>query len=341
MKNTLLLLFLLVCASSAKAQQPGLALQAYQLRMNGHPYEALQFLDSTLAIYPDSSRLWFERGRTLDWVKVEGCTKFVHVWTKMAPKIRKSGKSLHKACKLDPMNARYHSCYSGVAAIQSLVFIYSPWKWPCAPSKLRSSVNHAEKAMLLDPKNLDYRLDFVTYARLGRIIGGKPKQARIQADSLALMDPYYGLKAKDILNEGKKTRVTIDSYLELMKQYPDHLPLLQEIAQRCMNRDSVKKALAADCFIHILELSPGDRQALAKLLKVVRPADNEKLLTLANAFLSIHEGGYAYNLSVGYTALGVYYKRAGDQVLSDEWVAKAKQVYDVKYEAFLKDQAEP
>lgn len=341
MKNLLLSLFLLACAISASSQHQDLALKAYELRMNGHPYEALSYLDSTLALYPDSARLWFEKGRTLDWVKVEGCTKFVHVWTKMAPKIRKSGKSLHRACKLDPQNARYHSCYSGVAAIQSLVFIYSPWKWPFAPSKLRSSVNHAEKAMLLFPGNLEYRLDFVTYARLGRIIGGKPKKARIQADSLALMDPYYGLKARDILNEGKKTQVTFDSYLELLKQYPDHLPLLQDVAQRCMNRDSAKKVLAANCLIHILELNPGDRQALLKLLKVVPPSDNEKLLALTKAYLLVYEGGYAYNISAGYIALGEYYKRTGEQALSDEWMAKAKQVYGVQYEAFLKDQAKP
>lgn len=120
------------------AQQPDLALKAYELRMNGHPYEALSYLDSTLALYPDSARLWFEQGRTHDWVKADGCTKFIHAWFKMAPRITKSSKSLKKACKLDPKNARYHNWYSGVAATQSLLYIYTPWEM--APHALQIKI---------------------------------------------------------------------------------------------------------------------------------------------------------------------------------------------------------
>lgn len=120
--------------------------------------------------------------------------------------------------------------------------------------------------MLLAPDHNEYRLDFVTYARLGRVIGGKPGKARIQADSLALLDPYYGLKAREILNEGKRNNIPFDSYLELTKEYPNHDALLHEVALRCMHRDSAYKILAQKYLIHILELNPGDCWALLQLV---------------------------------------------------------------------------
>lgn len=341
MKNFFLVFSMMGCLATMHAQRTDLALQAYDLRMNGHPYEALSFLDSTLALHPDSARLWFEKGRTLDWVKVDGCTKFIHAWFKMAPKLRKSSKCLKKAYQLDPGNARYHNWYSGIAAVQSLLYIYSPWKWPLMPSKLRSAVNHAEKAMYLSPENHVYRLDFITYARLGWVIGGKPRKAKIQADTLAMLDPYYGLKAQEALNDGKKNTVPFQSYLELVKEQPDNLALLHDVAERSIRRDSASKVLARQYLRHILELEPGDRRALLQLVKSAPPAENEEMLALINAYIAIHKEGLAYNLSAGYTALGFYYKRAGELALSEEMLAKANELYPDRFDSFMKDQAVP
>lgn len=222
----------LVSVNILYGQSVDIALRVYELRMNGQPLEALSVLDAVLDEYPDSARIWFEKGRCLDWVKTERSTRFIHVYTRMSPKIRKSQRCFRKACKLDPENARYYYWLSHAEELGMLVAIFTPWKWPAIPFKNASMIKHAQKAVLYAPDNPEYRYELIRCAR------GK-KGTSAHADTLDLLYPAYGVMAHEFLSTENKPYDSEKHYRDLETTNPED-PVLMRAMRDLFHRLSQK-----------------------------------------------------------------------------------------------------
>jgi len=296
-------------AGVAFAQGQDLAMQAYKLRMNGDPHAALAFLDSALLAHPDEARIWFEKGRCMEWIKTEGCRKFTDSWKYLAPRLKVSRRCFNRAIHLDPDNSRYHYWASENAALRGMVGFYSPWKWPAVPFIMRRSVKEAATAVRLNPENLDYRYALVNYSRFGTLFGGSKKLALAHADILESLDPVYGAMAFEELGSKKHPYDAFSRYLELEPKYPEHLKLLYQLAVYYAGKDSTFTDKALYYFKKILEIDPGNSPALTQLYREMPKDRKDEALPFIQAYLGHVDSGYNYYKSMGQNLLGQYYQQ--------------------------------
>jgi tetratricopeptide (TPR) repeat protein len=80
-----------------------------------------------------------------------------------------------------------------------------------------------ERAVALDPRNIDARADLVTYYLVAPgFLGGSHEKAKAMADAIRKLDPYRGgLVAATIAEDEKNDAGAEREYRRLMESYPD------------------------------------------------------------------------------------------------------------------------
>lgn len=329
--------FLLTPPAFLCAQGTDLAFKGYELRMNGDPHGALALLDSSLLLHPESAPIWFEKGRCVDWIKMEGCTKFTHIWKYTIPRLKISRRCFSKAISLDPDNARYHYWAAENGALLSLTGIYSPWKWCAVPFMMRRSVNHAETSVLLKPDDPHYRYTLCLYARMGRLLGGKPKLARAHADSLEQIDPVYATMVRKEMETKKHPYDANSRYIQLESQYPDHIQLNLRLGQ--MNGSQPDKAVYY--YRTVLQQDPLNVEALRGIERLMVRNKREDLVSDIRKYIDHATTSYTFYQAVGIRALGKYYELIGNKEKTDECNAEANRLSHKDYQTSVADLKPP
>ncbi|MFO7617125.1 MAG: hypothetical protein R6V75_07725 [Bacteroidales bacterium] len=303
---------------SDEASGQDIPMLAYEMRMNGDPHGAIALLDSALLLYPDSARMWFEKGRCVDWTKMEGCSKFTHTWKYVVPRLKSGRRCFSKAVALEPDNARYHYWASQNGSLLAFTGIYSPWKWPVVPFLFRRMVNEAESAVELDPGNPEYRFQLVVLSRFGGLLGGNKKMARAHADTLDRIDPVYGTMAYKELETKKHPYDSYHRYLELEGEHPDHPMLLQKLAQINSNSGPEHFSTARHYYRRMLELDPENTLAIKELVRTMNRYGQDGAVGEIQSYLRNVGSSYLYYQAVGHQLIGQQYQRLGSRSLADE-----------------------
>jgi len=346
MKRILSTLMVYLCLSVplALAQYRDLALQAFELRMNGQPYMALDLLDSALLIYPDSARIWFEKGRCLDWIKTDGCKKFTDSWTKMSPRLRKGGKCFKVACRLDPEIGRYHFWMSQNLSTRALLAFYTPWKWPTIGIKIRSSFKHARRSVLWSPQNYNYRYELVNIGRFGWFMGGNKKLARAHADTLNEMKPVYGVMANELLANRKQPYYALDHFQNLEREFPTDTRLLRELAMKYTMKsrsDSTYADTARRYIIRILELDPKNSWAVNQFFWNLPKHRKAEALPYIESYLKAVDSDYNCYKATGLKLKGHCMKSLGELSKAEKCFAEANKLNPNGNSTFISDWEKP
>jgi len=338
------IIFFFLSYTQLVAQNKDAALDAYEMRMNGRPFAALDLLDSSLVVYPDSSRIWFEKGRCLDWIKTDGCNKFRDTWSTVSPRLRKSGKCFRVACRLDPENARYHYWMSQNLALRALVAFYSPWKWPTIRMKIKSSVRHAKIAVHYNPQDPQYRYDLVSFARFGWLLGGNKRLARAHADTLSKMNTVYGVMASELLATRKHPYDALTRLRELEKDYPADARLLRNLAMKYNARsagDSVFADTARLYMIKLLNVDPKNSWAMNQYLRSLPKNRKTEALPYIDNFLIAVEADYGCYRSSALRIKSQYLKSTGDHEKAEQYLKEANHLNPNNNSTFISDWKKP
>lgn len=297
----------LVSVNILYGQSADIALRVYELRMNGQPLEALSVLDAVLEEYPDSARIWFEKGRCLDWIKTDRSTKFIHVYTRMSSKIRKSQKCFRKACRLDPDNARYYYWLSHTEELGMLVAIYTPWKWPSIPFKRGAMIRHAKKAVLYAPDNPEYRYELVRCAR------GK-SGTDIHIDTLDMYYPVYSVMAHEFLSDEKNPYDALKHYRDLEIANPEDSVLIKAMSDHLYHlskKDTSYVYFMIEYATKSFNLSPEDPERIKNLCRVFSEQKIGDAIPYISEFIEASKGKSAYHRAVGQQMMANALEKAG------------------------------
>jgi tetratricopeptide (TPR) repeat protein len=146
-----------------------------------------------------------------------------------------------KATKLNPNSSVYFDWYGRALGNQAVTA--SKFKLPFLAPK----VKHAfEKAVALDPNNLDAREDLIQYyVQAPGIVGGNKQKAREMATDIKRINPYRGgYDLASVCNADKDFACTERELLAVNKAYPDSAGSYTQLAAFYANQKQFDKAWA-------------------------------------------------------------------------------------------------
>jgi tetratricopeptide (TPR) repeat protein len=347
MKTTLVLFaltFLVVISVPDKVSGQDIAMQAFELRMNGHADSALSILAKAVKQYPDSARIWFEYGRCYDWIKTENCTKFKHVYTVMSPRIKAARRCFRKAYKGDPDNGQYYYWAASNYGTLSLAAIYTPWEWVTVPFRFSKTSKLAKKSVLYEPMVPMYRFELVNFLHFGWIAGGNMKLARLHADTLNQQDPLYGIQAKELFSTTKEPYNSLEDLRNLSQKTPENSGVWVCLAKkytRMMEKDSLYRDSAWYCYQRALQTDPGQEEAIVPFTRISIKAGKEDPMPYIEKYMGLRETGYAYYQAFGYKALANYWSLKGDKEKAREAQEMAEKLNPGNLSTYIKDLTPP
>jgi tetratricopeptide (TPR) repeat protein len=346
MKNfkSFIVFAMMISLQITTVQGQDIAFQAYELRMNGQSEAALRVLDSALQLYPDSARLWFEKGRCVDWMKADGCDKFFHLYTKMKPRIRQSSKCFRMACRLSPENARYLNWASGNMAVYALAAFYTPWEWPLVRYRMRHTVKYSKKAVLLAPENPVFRFDLVTYSRFGWIMGGNKKLCRAHLDTLEMIDPVYGVMARKEMSSKKHPYDDFAHYKALEQTNPGHAVLMSQLARKYswkVSQDSACFDTTMTYLLKYLALEPGNPEAISQLCRFMLRVHKGDPVPYILAYLEAVKDDYGVYRAQGLRLMGQVMKQQGKEEEAKGYFEEAERLNPGGRNTWMKDMEAP
>lgn len=325
-------------------QHQDIALQAYELRMNGDANRAMQLLDSALRIYPDSARFWFEKGRIIQWNLTNDCNKFIHLYTKMSPRIRKSKRCFRKAIRLDPWNARYYYWAGGNYAVLALTAFYTPWEWPLITYRSGKAAKLEKKAVLLDPENPEYRFALVEYSRFGWLMGGDRKLALAHLDTLDKLYPVHGAVAHVDMADKKHPFDLLARLQEIRLTDPDNPRLIKELigpTSRLIKDDSSYVDTVMNLFVKYMELDPANPEIISRMYRFINKYKIGDPIPWVNIYMEAVEGSYGYYRGVGLRLLADDAKKKGDETRAEDLKKEAGKLISGEFGSIAKDWGKP
>jgi tetratricopeptide (TPR) repeat protein len=129
---------------------------------------------------------------------------------------------LEKAVRLDDGRSDYHLALAG--ALGERAASANPARQALLARRIRT---HLDRAVTLDPRNVDARFGLVQfYAVAPGVMGGSPARAREQAAEVRRLDPYRGVFALAIAHIAEKNPAGAEAeYRAALRQYPDSAAL--------------------------------------------------------------------------------------------------------------------
>jgi tetratricopeptide (TPR) repeat protein len=181
-----------------------------------------------------------------------------------------------------------------------------------------------EQAVLLDPNNLDARVDLATFYREApAIVGGSTRAALEQLDEIKRRDPYEGgLVQGDLAVDEKKYEEAEGHYRKAVELAPAKTPAhfrLGLLHQRTGRYDSAFAEFAT-----VLRLDPAEKRALFQIGKTadlsgLRLAQGEEAL---KSYLQCQPFFIMPKLSWAHRRLGNIYRKEGRlEAARDEYLA--------------------
>jgi len=194
---TLILSIGLLASNSYAGIKPDTEVQkAFDLRMNGKVDDAKALLESILAKDSTNAVAHYEMARLKHYLLVGGGeVKIDDILT-----------SINKAVKYDPQNVTY-AYYKAIASFLN-AFMAMEMGGDEVKSRIAETCVQFENVLSLKPDYFEARLYLVEiYGLLPKEMGGDSAKAATYAEKLALMDKYFGAKAKAVLAPESTDRV--------------------------------------------------------------------------------------------------------------------------------------
>jgi len=287
-------------AAPLGAQVPGLKpAELEELYQRGQFRKVDEELSAAIAKTPgDAALLWFS-GRT--HLKLQKWDEAV--------------KDLEKAVEIEPSSSLYHLWLGrayGEKASRASIFRALSWA-----GKVRKAF---EKAVELDPGNLDARFDLLEYyLQAPGLAGGGRDKAETQVREIETRSPQLGCAARARLREeDKRWDLARKELTDGIARYPESLALRSDLAWFLLRRDLNPEAEAAARDALRLDASlPSARLALAAaLVKQKKDPDQALAITggLARGPLKDEDPGFAEV----YFWQGRSYLLKGDKVLAQK-----------------------
>ncbi len=337
-------MFILLVPGLSQVQGQDIAMQAFELRMNGNPDSAKALLAKSVQQYPDSARIWFEYGRCIDWTKTDDCTKFIHVYSKMNPRLKAAKRCMRKAVKLEPDNARYRYWAGQVQGVLGLASIYTPWRWPLIRCTFRQSTKQLRRAVALDPDNPQYRYDLVNFEHFGWLLAGNTKNAKLHTDTLDKLDPVFGVMARELLKDKKNPYDQIAGFRALITPDSANIDLMNELAfayRLKIREDSTYRDSAMVCYQRVLQIDPGNETAMKEFSRLAAKRGEPDLLPYINAYLEVRKNDYGYYRAPALRLLAGQMEKKGMKEEAEHLREEAKQLNPKNNSSFLKDLEKP
>lgn len=218
-----------------------------------------------------------------------------------------------KAMKMSPNSSLYVEWYG--RALGDQASRASKFKLPFLARKVKSAF---EKAVALDPDNIDAREDLIQYyVRAPRVLGGSRQKAREIALEVKRRNAYRGGLDVAGLCAGDKDYACAESELAALKDaYPDSAMVYSQLAAYYANQNQFDKAFAV--IDARLKTNPGD-MAVVFALGRTGALSGQNLDRAENALKSYIASPPAVNAvppaSVHFR-LGMVYEREGKKDLA-------------------------
>lgn len=169
----------------------------------------------------------------------------------------KATEWFEKATKLNPNSSVYVDWYGRALGDQAVTA--SKFKLPFLAPKIKHAF---EKAVALDPNNLDAREDLIQYyLQAPGFVGGSKQKAREMATEIKRINPYRGgYVLASVCNADKDVVCTERELIAVNKAYPDSAGSYAQLAAFYANQKQFDKAWAI--LDARLKAKPDDMSAL-------------------------------------------------------------------------------
>jgi tetratricopeptide (TPR) repeat protein len=223
------------------------AMDAYQLRMQGKVDAARALLEEAIRNNPSNAAAHYELART----RVHMALGELRDPKGAMERIDEAQQAIAKAREFDPNNVIYPVFEGGVALLQA----YPSWMQnrPDTKEKMGKVCAAFESALKLKP---DYRPAMLylveLYGTLPADKGGDKSKAEQYAKQLERMDAVYGAKARSILLPEEANNV--DYWQNVLKQHAGNAEVLEELGKAYLRADKVDDAVS--CFEKAVKINP-------------------------------------------------------------------------------------
>ena len=246
MKRKLLwaiLIGVVVLTSCAPAPAEDVAMDAYNLRMQGKVDEAKTLLEQDISRNPNNAAAHYELARIqLHMALGGGRTTF--------DMIGDAQETIDKAVELDPKNVIYPFFAGHVNYLQAYYYLKTGGQ---PKEKLARAIGAFESALRLKPDYHQAMLRIVElYSQFPEEDGGDKSKAEQYAKQLEALDEVFGAKARSILLPEEVDRV--DYWQKVLKKHEGNADVIEELGKAYLRADKVDDAVSY--FEKAIEINP-------------------------------------------------------------------------------------
>lgn len=204
------------------------AVKAFALRMQGKAGEAETFLKAAV---------------TRDKANPHACFELARTYFYMA-NLDEAQRAVEKAVQQAPDQSRFHHLAGIIAAYQGVMKYKKPETRPEVPVQLRKALTALEKAVALDPKNHQARLELINlYLKNPPDAGGSRDKAEDQVKKLAALDRVYGAQGRCMLLGGKALKKQRALWKGILSELPENSRAHEEMGRVCLRLRDEKSAV--------------------------------------------------------------------------------------------------
>jgi len=234
-------------AGPGETQSMQVAVEAWQLRMQGKVDAARVLLEKAIQDNPSNAAAYYELAR----IKVHMALGDPGGLKGMMERIGEAQQSIARAREIEPNNVIYPAFEGGLALLQA----YPSWmqNQPDTREKMGRVCEAFESALKLKPDYCPALLYLVElYGTLPADQGGDKSKAEKYAAQLAGLDAVYGAKARALLLPAEANNV--DYWQNVLKQHEGNAEVLEELGKAYLRADKADEA--ASCFEQAVKLNP-------------------------------------------------------------------------------------
>ena len=248
------------------AKDQNVAVDAYNLRMQGKADQAKTLLDQAISNNPNSAAAHYELARILLLRALGGNAK-----------ISDAQAPADRAVALDPQNVIYTFYAGHVGYFQAYVSLMTGGQ---PKADLAKAIGAFESALTLKPDYHQAGLCLVElYSQFPEEAGGDKSKAEQYARQLEAKDEVFGAKARSMLMPEDIDRV--DYWQEMLKKHEGNADVLEELGKAYLRTERVDNAVSY--FERAIEIHPEKASLFLDLsiyhtFRAMRARDDKDLL---------------------------------------------------------------
>lgn len=248
------------------ANYQNVAMEAYNLRMQGKVDQATTLLEQAISNNPTNAAAHYELARIQLLRALSG-----------KGEISDARQPADKAAELDPKNVSY-AFYAGHVGFFQAYFASMTGGQP--KEHFARATGAFESALTLEPDYHNARLCLIElYSQAPEETGGDKSKAERHAKQLEAMDEVFGAKARSMLLAEEVDKV--DYWRKMLKKHQRNADVLEELGKAYLRADKVDEAVS--CFEKAIKINPEKSFLFLDLsiyhtFRAMRAGDDKELL---------------------------------------------------------------